>query len=497
MRARRILLWVFPILIVSSFALLNLLSSSLTRQEAEFQGVRAKSWTTYLQEYKLGLFSGSPGMRDGEVLLDKKDRVWVAGSPTGLGGVHLADEGKWNNFDGEFSDFALDPQGRVWMAGNSSAIAVTDMAGQNLTWYDNGDLGIGNQMVKQIEIDSLGRVWAVIENFGVEQVAEFSSQGNMINALMHNPEFTITRGQIKSLDADNKGRIWAAVWDYTGNSTQGDWTGLNVFNGKIWQRVQGGSVDLQHIVRTRFDDQGRVWVVTECGSVMNYDGQNWVTVVKAETPPCRAGNWIMDFTLDNQGRVWAWETSKLKFLIGSEWISLTSENSGLIKNAKVFGMTVDKLNQAWIGTSEGVLMTSVENLQPLSLGMVQNYQLRLYLLRLLEGTDWFLASIFAMLWLAVALKMLPGVLLASVLGVIAMVFFTPISVDNHLYFFDPRFPVMAATYFGVIGGLLGGLLDHLRAKSGSSKKQWNYKLAAIGLVTGYLLTLFFLAAISP
>jgi hypothetical protein len=484
MATRRVLFLVFPILIGLLFAFFTIMMRVSPNWEQTFQAARQKGWTTYLQEFRSSDSCADPGARSGDMLLDSSEQIWVAGNCS-LTGVHFYDGVRWTSHGGIATDLAITPNGQVLVAGHS--LAVFD--GQNWMTYESGELGIGDQQILQVEVDSNGRIWIVTNNLGVYEVAEIVIQQNIATAKFSHPEFTITNGQIYSLDADKQGRIWAAVWSWEGpDAVQEMWAGLNVFDGKTWQRVPDQGMDLQHVVRTAFDNQGRTWVATQCGGVMTYNGKDWATVVAEETTPdCGYGPRAIDgITLDDRGRVWTWAGGKVQLLQGDKWKILTTENSGL--EGGVFGLVVDHQDRVWVGTTEGVSMAAFQDAQPLPEKNVQQHRTMLLLEDQLSGMNWFLPTIFGLLWIATYFNMLPGVLIALALGALGLLGFGEplIGQGMNSSYLNPG---VVATYSGILGGMIGGLID--KGRGASKRSRWSIALAIVGAILGFGIALVF------
>jgi ligand-binding sensor domain-containing protein len=460
-----------------SFAFFTSLMRDFQGREQTFQAARRKGWTTSLQEFRSSLVCGDPGVRDGDMLIDAGGRIWAAGNCQ-LTGVHFYAGAGWTSHQGVSTDLALTPDGQVLVAGDS--LLVFD--GQKWITYGSGELGLGDQQILQVEVDRNGRIWIVTNNFGVEEVAEVVVQQNKATARFPHPEFTIRDGQIYSLDADNQGRLWAAVWSYEGpDAVQEKWAGLDVFDGETWQRVPDQGRDLQHVVRTAFDKQGRAWVATQCGGVMTYDGKDWATVVDEDTSPdCGYGPRVVNgILLDDQGRVWTWGMDKVQLLHDDAWMILTTENSGF--DGRVFGLVVDRQDRVWVGTTEGVTMAALQDAQPLPEKIVQQERTRLLLQERLGGMDWFLPSIFGVLWIAAFLNVLPGALIALALGALALLGFGgPLIGQGYSQYLNPG---VVATYGGMLGGILGGLIDKRRRAPGRSR--WAFVLGIAGAILGF------------
>jgi ligand-binding sensor domain-containing protein len=481
---RHFLLWGLPILIGLSFPFFNIIIQVFTSQEQSFHAMRQEGWIPYLQEqeFQSSEFCQTPGVREGEMVIDTNERIWVVGN-CNLTGVHFLDGVRWASLDVKRAyDLAATPNGQVFVAGNS--LLVFD--GQKWITFEEGELGIkdrygkDDQQILQVEVDSNGRIWIVTNNYGVEQVAEIVIQQNKATAKFSHPEFTITNGEISSLDADNRGRLWASVQKYPNSDTLDEWAGLNVFDGEIWQHVPVPGIDLQWIVRTTFDNQGHAWVATECGGVMTYDGKDWVTIVaedKDTSPYCFIGPRAIDgITLDNKGRVWTWYNDRVQLLLpDNTWKIFTPENSGLEDG--VFGLVIDHGDRIWIGTRGGVVMADLEHIEPLPEKIVQQRRILLFLeTLLLSGMDWFFPSVLAILWFGIYLGSIRGVGIAASVGMLFVIW------SGFVMAVYSVSPVVVATFVGLAGGIVGGQIDK---DINTSMHRWEIGLAIAGLILGF------------
>jgi hypothetical protein len=94
--------------------------------------------------------------------------------------------------------------------------------------------------------------------------------------------------------------------------------------------------------------------------VLTYDGTTWTTVVEGDTEPdCDFVDEVWGITLDPQGRLWAWTSYRIRLLKDGSWVVFTHENSDLPEYG-IFGLAVDNENRVWIGTSEGVVMATLQ-----------------------------------------------------------------------------------------------------------------------------------------
>jgi H+/Cl- antiporter ClcA len=82
------------------------------------------------------------------------------------------------------------------------------------------------------------------------------------------------------------------------------------------------------------------------------------------------------------------------------------------------------------------------------------------------------------------LNLLPGVILA--VGIVVFYKYT-----NP---YEPN-PDIIAIFSGIIGGMFGGLIDRKQIQQGKSLK-WSHILAIIGLIMGFVVSIFWLAIIN-
>lgn len=218
---------------------------------------------------------------------------------------------------------------------------------------------------------------------------------------------------------------------------------------------------------------------------MTYDGKEWVTVLEEEMEDSEdtivndcifIPNRIDGLTLDNQNRVWTWKRDVVKILEGDKWIELTPENSGF--NGSVVSILMDDLDRVWIVfvshyPDGGVSMANVNDIKPVSaMSRNQNKWFQRLTEYLKGGMGWYFASLIAILWIATYNNVLPGVLIAVVLGSVATFLNgTPIITGALGDYINPG---VIGTYLGVLGGMVG--------------KKYDLFLAIIGVIFGTVLT---------
>lgn len=479
MTGKRLSLWVVSFLLVGSVIAFAFLHD----RERAYQAAHQQGWKTYLQEFASGSMHGNLGMREGEMLIDQDGNVWMVGAGAGLQGLHMFDGTKWVQQEGGSTDLAIGPDGKIWVV-RGNGLDVFD----GHAWKKYPDIvGPDIPYISQVEVDSNGRIWITANNFGTDLLAEVIIKDGETPSTSYEPQFTIKDGAIRSLDADQQGRVWAAISLYpyasSGNSDQ-----LKVFDGTGWENVYLEGEPLTGIVRTTFDTQGRIWIATECGDVMMYSNGDWTPVVEEDqTSECVfSPQHLKGIEVDDKGRVWVWGYNKVRFLDGKEWTDLSAENSAIPE--WIFGVVVDDRDQVWIGSSGGVSMAAVRSLQPLPASVTR---LHLVYQDWLQGLDWFVPSILAILLITVYFDIWQGVLITSILGTLLTLAFAPANGYNqNLY---PLFPGGIATYLGIFGGLVGGLVG--RRRGSVRPGLWAIGFALLCFVLSAAATIFLLTVL--
>jgi hypothetical protein len=432
--------------------------------EQQYQATIRRGWSIYLEKQThqggptyLGSFIGKG---KGNLAIDKAGKIWV----TGLGeGLQFLEGEEWNSRTGDYTNLAIDPRGKVWAVRYFGSVhsGVDVFDGKSWTSYETRDFGIEDKTIVQVEISSDGRVFIATGEFGPERIFEIVNQDEDSYTAVSRQGLSIGDGHIESLDADNQGGIWAAIWQYNDAHTH---SGLYKLNGNTWQPVPDQGMDLRHVVQTTFDNQGHAWILKLSGAVLTYDGQDWTTVVAEDVSPVSSG-YGRGLLVDNHDRLWLWQRDSVHLLEEGTWISLTENNSGLSRG--IYGVIVDDLDRLWIASTGGVSMIPVNDIES-----IRDETVNLY--KRMNGTNWFLPSVLILLWLAIYLNSLPGVLIAAVVGMLLTYLFGAPYMEQPGYSYYVINPGVFVTMGGMAGGLLGGKID----------KNKNIVWAFLGLVIG-------------
>ena len=493
---RRVLLWAFPILALLSMITFTWIPRVLQYKNQAYEKAARRGWTIWLQEFYTGGYHSCG--RLGDFAIDERGWIWVA--VASLDGLHYYNGQQWTSREGSFGDLAIGPKGEVWavhcILDGKSGVDIFD--GQQWRNFNSVDLGLAddpaNQQVLQVEFSSDGRIWAVID-LGQNKLAEIIPQEQ--GYVIINTEIALSRfSSIKSLDADNDGSVWFVVWAEPWVSEEDDpeWTpGLYTYDGESWQRLPDAGVDLSRVIRTRFDDQGNAWVITEEGAVMTFNGEEWTTIVTAESSPVTKSGSNKGLFLDGQNRIWLWQNDSVHLLENETWKSFTDLNSGFAKPpddyANIFGVIgvlIDYRDRLWIASTAGVSMIPVEGIEPLKADVVNQRRMVISILKRMNGTNWYLPVVLILLWLAAFQNSLPGVLVAAAAGIILTYLFGAPYIDEGGGYYVVNLGVFV-TFGGMAGGLIGGQIDKFRKTLEKSNRYMNIIFAIGGLVVGFII----------
>ncbi len=470
MKIKRVLVKVIPFLFLFSLIFFAAMPKILQREEYAFQATPQQRWTTYFEGEKDECREANE--RGDKIATDANGEIWFAGY-SGLRGLDVSDGTELSHRAGIFRDFAIGPQGQILavhsLCDNVEGVDVFD--GQEWRTY-------GGLQPLEIEVDGNGRIWVVLAQGGGEGLSEMIINQEKGVATFSRPVITVVNNQINALDADERGNIWAFVSDR-----------LYVFNGEKWEPMPSQSVGLQDVVQTTFDKQGQAWVATACGGVMTYDGRNWDTIIAEDTDTdCRKNPHLYGIdgiSFDNQGRAWAWDYNSVKYHNGTNWVTLTPENSGFSNGHFVFDVMIDDLNQVWIATSSGISQSSIEDIPTEK--MISQHEQTMALTDWAQGKIWLVPSLLALLWLALYFNMPRSIVLAFIISLVMSILMGPpvirvFGMDNP----QNINPLLVAIFAGILCGLVG---CGVRNKS---KMPWDIILTIFGFVAGYFLWSFLL-----
>ncbi len=439
-----------------------------SRLESAFQARRMAGWS----------FPDTPlGTRPiGSMAVDHEGRIWVGDAfnrifrldgqnwaPIYSGGGDFS-EG-WIAFDtGDRARVGIDPQTSY----QPGVLSVFD--GQSWTTYRSGTSGwIQNEGVRAVAVDRQDRTWV-----GMWEGLSILDRGTWTNFTKQNSGLL-----------DN--RVAAIAFDPAGRAWIGTWAGLSIFDGNTWTSYTDQDSGLAGKIQGPlvFDPSGRAWIAT-FGATSVFDGRNWVTYpVVADA-----------IAFDQQGRAWLGTWGGLKVFEAGKFSTYNRLNSGLPHNM-ITHLVVDSLGRVWLSTHGGEHTLSLfdpAGHPPLSAGDV-NARSFLYAPLAVR----FLLVLMCGFWIAATLRVWPGVLLATTIGMLSLLPYLSATEGVYGGVYGISLSVWAlnpgvlATVAGLVGGIVGGLVDK---RAGRPKPRWGLILAVVGLLLGYLVGLIVMAIAS-
>lgn len=426
--------------------------------ESDFQRRRMAGWS----------FPDTPlaGESIGSMAIDHEGRVWVGDASNNIFRFDGTDWVRAYSGGGDYSDawIAFDAQDRARVgidpeiSYRPGVLSLFD--GQTWKTYRAGTSGwIANEGVQAIAVDGRGRTWV-----GTSEGLSVLDGETWTDFTQQNPGLL-----------DN--RVVAIAFDPAGRAWIGTWRGLSIYDGSRWTSYTDQDSGLAGKIQGPivFDPSGKAWIATFHATSV-FDGKNWVTYpVVAEA-----------IAFDQLGRAWLGTWGGLKLFEGGQFLTYDRQNSGLPDNM-IDHLVIDSLGRIWLGTDHGEHTLSVfdpADHPPLS---VSDVNTRGFLYSPLAVR--FLLVLMGGFWIAAALRVWPGVLLATAVGVLSLIPSLSATEGPYGGVYGMSLGVRAlnpgvyATVAGLVGGILGGLLDK---RAHRPKPKWGLILAVVGLVLGFL-----------
>jgi len=192
-----------------------------------------------------------------------------------------------------------------------------------------------NAHVRPIAVDSEDNVW---------------SGGDKLTRISNNMQEVYTNiSNITAIAVNNENR-----WFGTHNSGIWKFDGANWTNyAKNTNNQAFGSVNYNSMM---IDDKDNLWFGTASGTrgtgVTMFDGSQWYTF---NSDNGLVYNNVLDMAIDKKGVKWFATSRGLSSFDDSQWISYTSESTGIEILDYVFSVAIDKENNKWFGSYQGAL----------------------------------------------------------------------------------------------------------------------------------------------
>ncbi|MGE0088392.1 MAG: two-component regulator propeller domain-containing protein [Bacteroidales bacterium] len=281
-------------------------------------------------------FKTSEGLLDNyvkSIFIDENSSVWFNNliGITEYDYISLETYSITNNLANNFvRSIAIDTLNNTKWIGTDNGISVFD--GINWTTFNTSD-GLTANFIKNIKIDSDNNKWIATNN-GVS----FYDGNTWTN---YNAE--LITNDTRSISIDTSGNVWI-----------GTYLGLNKFNGSTWSSytVNEGIID-NNIITTYIDKNDDLWLGTISGVSLLKD-ENWTNYTTSDG---LVSNYVSAIIQDTLGNYWFGTDNGFSKFDGTDWTSYGNDLE------TIFCLEIDKLNNLWIGTLDGVYVLEKDSLK--------------------------------------------------------------------------------------------------------------------------------------
>ena len=237
-----------------------------------------------------------------------------------------------------------DKAGNLWFGTNNGGIYKYVMGESRMVFYDLIREGFSSNLVSCLTEDSRGRIWA--GTWGGIVVFE----GDSIH------KFNTENG-LKAL------RIYDIIEDVEGNILIADQNnGLSIFKGDAFETITEKKILPDPNVNAIFQDKtGALWFGTNAGISRYYPGSDKRPLIYNE-----ANNSIFDdirfFREDRDGNLWIGANAGGVIMYNMKTSRFEAQpyiNSILYPGGQVKALEIDRQNNLWIGTVQGVAVGTI------------------------------------------------------------------------------------------------------------------------------------------
>ncbi len=305
-----------------------------------------------IKHIKARQFRGKAGLSDRVYGADlKKDRSYICITDAGLR-KYNAGEQKFENYrmphmTTYFNTTCLleDKKGNLWFGTDKGGLYKYIMSESRMEVIDLPKAGVSSNTVSCLTEDSKGRIWVGTFGGGIvvfdgEKMLKFNS-GNGLKA-----------SKIYDIIEDVEGNILIADYD----------NGLTIFKGEAFETINEKEILPDPNVNAIFKDTtGSIWFGTNGGITRYYpdsgkkpDFYNYKNSSVYED--------VRFFRKDRDGNLWIGSTNQGVILYNMKSSRFEDQpyiNSILIKGVQVTSMEIDKKNNLWIGTLDGLVIGKI------------------------------------------------------------------------------------------------------------------------------------------
>jgi ligand-binding sensor domain-containing protein/serine phosphatase RsbU (regulator of sigma subunit) len=240
-----------------------------------------------------------------------------------------------------------DKTGNLWFGTYNGGIYKYVMAESKMVFYDLIREGFSSNKVNCITEDSRGRIWVGTYGGGIavfegDNIRKFNP-GNGLKALMIYDIIEDVEGNILIADRDN---------------------GLTIFKGEAFETVNEKEILPDPTVNAIFQDRtGALWLGTKAGISRYYPGSDKKAVIYNQ-----ANNSIYEdirfFREDKDGNLWIGSNEGGVIMYNMKTSKFEAQpyiNSILYREGQVKALEVDRQNNLWIGTVDGVAVGTIND----------------------------------------------------------------------------------------------------------------------------------------
>ncbi len=238
-----------------------------------------------------------------------------------------------------------DKKGNIWFGTNHGGIYKYIMSESRMVYYDLIKKGFSSNTISCLYEDSHGRIWAGTWGGGV---AVFDGDNIL--------KFDIRNG----LKATN---IYDIIEDVEGNILIADQSnGLTIFKGEAFETISEKEILPDPNVNAIYRDlKGAIWFGTNAGISRYFSGSDKKHVIYNKANILLFDD-IRFFREDRDGNLWIGANDGGVILYNMKRSKFESQpyiNSILYDRGQVKAMEIDKQNNLWIGTVEGLAVGTI------------------------------------------------------------------------------------------------------------------------------------------
>ncbi|MGZ5243000.1 MAG: Periplasmic ligand-binding sensor domain-containing protein [Bacteroidia bacterium] len=316
--------------------------------------------------------------------LDKSGTLWGAG----WNGINKLENNEWKNIttldnsipENYVRNIASDKKGTVWINTNSSVTRYTKNGWET---FSTANSKLPSKYIARVRTDKNGSAWFATDKGLAQYVG-----GNWIIFDMKSSD--LTNDDFKDVGFDSKGNIWSVHEN-----------GISIITTKEWEHIINPDAmgEDERFINIAIDANDVAWLSTSRGDMYRYANKTWSKYSFYDNT--FAGGYVMDLKIDPKtNRVWAgtwggglnyfdgekWNTYKTDqpiiisaILFDSKdnlWSGSMHESTLRIENKEhevamynpknspvplgnISTLEEDENGNIWIGTSEGILVYSL------------------------------------------------------------------------------------------------------------------------------------------